>query len=257
MVLTQFSLAGGGGYTPRADLSRNQRWTLTAVAVLLHGMVAAVVWHASKLPAVPPDPAPLMVSLITDDVVQLAPPTPPKLEPPKPEPAPKPVAQVAPQKTQPPVLAANRPPQPKDMQVPVAAPEPTPAPAVPTPAPVQNTPAAAAAPAASAAPSTEPAVPPPPKTLPSSAVRFLVKPQPIYSPASLELGESGTVTMLILVDEQGRAKEVKVTKSSGYPRLDRAAVAAENAARFQPYLEAGVPRSVWVPHSITFNLEER
>jgi protein TonB len=143
------------------------------------------------------------------------------------------------------------------MQVPVAAPEPRPVPALSAPTPVQNTPAVAATSATSTAPSTEPAVPPPPKTLPSSAVRFLIKPQPVYSAASLELGESGTVTMLILVDEQGRTKEVQVTKSSGYPRLDRAAVAAERAARFQPYLEAGVPRSVWVPHSITFNLEER
>ncbi|RZI83613.1 MAG: energy transducer TonB, partial [Rubrivivax sp.] len=104
---------------------------------------------------------------------------------------------------------------------------------------------------------TESPVPQPPKTLPSSAVRFLIKPAPVYSQASQELGESGTVTMMILVDEQGRAKEVQVSKSSGYPRLDRAAVAAERAARFQPHLEAGVPRSVWVPHSITFNLDER
>lgn len=256
MVLTEFSLAGGG-YAPRADLSPKQRWTLTAVAVLLHGIVAIGVWQSATLPAIPPEPAPLMVSLITEDAVQLAPPAPPAIEPPQPVPAPKPVAQVAPQKTPPPVLAANRPPEPHDMQVPVAAPEPRPVPAVTTPTPVQNTPSVAATSAASTAPSTEPAVPPPPKTLPSSAVRFLIKPQPVYSAASLELGESGTVTMLILVDENGRAKEVKVTKSSGYPRLDRAAVAAENAARFQPYLEAGVPRSVWVPHSITFNLEER
>ncbi|MDO9001916.1 MAG: energy transducer TonB [Aquabacterium sp.] len=255
MVFTEFSFAGGG-HVPRADLSPGQRWTLTAGAVLLHGLVAIAVWHSSTLPAIPPDPAPLMVSLITDGAVQLAPPAPPTVEPPKPVPAPKPVAK-APQKAPPPVLAANRAPEPQDMQVPVAAPEPRPAPAVTTPTPVQNTPTVAATSAASTAPSTEPAVPPPPKTLPSSAVRFLIKPQPVYSPASLELGESGTVTMLILVDENGRAKEVKVTKSSGYPRLDRAAVAAENAARFQPYLEAGVPRSVWVPHSITFNLEER
>ena len=143
------------------------------------------------------------------------------------------------------------------MQVQGAAPEPRPVPAVTTPTPVQNTPSVAATSAASTAPSTEPAVPPPPKTLPSSAVRFLIKPQPVYSAASLELGESGTVTMLILVDENGRAKEVKVTKSSGYPRLDRAAVAAGNPARFQPFLEAGGPRSGRVPHGLTFNLQAR
>ncbi|MBC7699865.1 energy transducer TonB [Aquabacterium sp.] len=255
--MTESSFAGGGDQAPRADLSPSQRWTLTAGAVLLHGIVAIAAWRSATLPAIPPDPAPLMVSLITNDAVPLAPPAPPTAEPPKPVAAPKPVVPVAPQKTPPPVLASTRAAEPKDMQVPVSAPEPRPVPAVTTPTPVQNTPTAAATSATSTAPSSEPAVPPPPKTLPSSAVRFLIKPQPVYSAASLELGESGTVTMLILVDEQGRTKEVQVTKSSGYPRLDRAAVAAERAARFQPYLEAGVPSSVWVPHSITFNLEER
>lgn len=256
MLSTQYSFAGGGDHEPRADLSSSQRWVLTAGAVLLHGIVAMVVWHSSTLPALPPEPAPLMVSLINDDAVQLAPEAPPTVKPPEPVPAPKPVVQVTPQKA--PVLASKRTPEPQDMQVPVQEPEPSPAaPAAATPTPVQNAPAVATIAPPSTAPPMESTVPPPPKTLPSSAVRFLVKPQPVYSAASLELGESGTVTMLILVDEQGRAKEVQVTKSSGYPRLDRAAVAAERAARFQPYLEAGVPRSVWVPHSITFNLEER
>jgi len=56
---------------------------------------------------------------------------------------------------------------------------------------------------------------------------------------------------------QGRPQSVQLTKSSGDPRMDRAAVAAERQARFKPYIEAGVARSVYVPHSITFNLEER
>ncbi|RZL00239.1 MAG: energy transducer TonB, partial [Rubrivivax sp.] len=118
-------------------------------------------------------------------------------------------------------------------------------------------PVQAAQPTAPVSTAPEPTTPPQPKVLPSSAVGVLVEAKPVYPPASLELGEAGTVTMMLLIDEQGRIKDIQVTKSSGYPRLDRAAVAAERQARFKPYMEAGVARSVYVPHSITFNLEER
>ncbi|MGH6647696.1 energy transducer TonB [Aquabacterium sp.] len=225
-------------------MSAGQRGLLTAGAVLLHGLLAIVVWHSSTIPDIPPEPAPLMVSLISNEVVQVAPPTPPVAEPPKPVP-PKPVA--TPPKVQPTVVASNRAPAPQDMVVP-AAPEPP----APTPPPVQ-----AAQPTAPVATAPEPVTPQAPKVLPSSGVKPLVPAKPIYPPASLELGESGTVTMMLLLDEQGRLKDIQVTKSSGYPRLDRAAIAAERLARYAPYIEAGVPRSVYVPHSITFNLDER
>lgn len=244
MLSTQYSFASEG-HEPRSDLSGGQRWLLTAGAVLLHGVLAIVVWHASKLPPIPPEPAPLMVSLITNEVVQIAPPKPPEPEPPKPVP-PKPV--TTPPKVQPTVVASQRAPAPQDMVVP-AAPEP-PAPATPPP------PTPAAPPTAQVTTAPEPTTPPTPKILSSSAVSILVDAKPVYPAASMELGEVGTVTMMLLIDEQGRVKDVQVTKSSGYPRLDRAAVAAQRQLRLKPYIEAGVPRSVYVPRSATFNLDE-
>ncbi|RZK99149.1 MAG: hypothetical protein EOP36_20165, partial [Rubrivivax sp.] len=104
MLSTQFPFASGD-HAPRADLSASQRGLLTAGAVLLHGVLAIAVWHSSNLPQMPPEPAPLMVSLITNEVVQVAPPTPPVVEPPKPVP-PKPV--TTPPKVQPTVVASNR-----------------------------------------------------------------------------------------------------------------------------------------------------
>ena len=241
MLLTQFSHAAGGDHAPRADLSSNQRLLLTAGAVLLHGIMAIVIWHSSTMPVLPPEPAPLMVSLITNEVVQ-PPPKQPEVEPPKPVP-PKPVLTP---KVQPTVVASARTPTPQDMVVPAAPEPPPPAPAVPT---------QSAQPTAPISTAPEPA-PLPPKILPSSAVGYLVEPKLAYPPASLELGESGMATLEVLVDEQGRVKDVSVNKSSGYPRLDRAAVTAMRSARFKPYVENGVPRSVRVLAPINFKPSE-
>ncbi len=88
-----------------------------------------------------------------------------------------------------------------------------------------------------------------------ASVRYLVEPPQIYPRASLDLGESGVVVLRVLVDEEGRPKDVQLVKSSGFPRLDRQAVQNMKSARFQPHVEAGVPRAVWVPAEIVFNLE--
>ena len=93
--------------------------------------------------------------------------------------------------------------------------------------------------------------------LPSSAVRYLVPPALVYPRISRELGESGVVRLKVLVDEQGRTKDVVVLQSSGYSRLDQQAVQAMRAARFQPHLEDGVPRAVWVVAPLTFQLEDQ
>jgi protein TonB len=92
--------------------------------------------------------------------------------------------------------------------------------------------------------------------LPSSAVRYLVEPPLAYPRASRELGEQGVVRLKVLVDETGRPRDIEIAKSSGYPRLDQAAVSAMRAARFQPHLEEGVARTVWVLAPLTFNLED-
>lgn len=254
MVSTVLSPASGIRVLP-GDLTALQRHGLAAMAVVLHVVVGYWVWHAARAPVAPAEQAPIMVSLITDQVSPPAPISQPAPEPPKAQAVQSAPVPPAPKREAPPILAAPRPAQPQDMQVPVAVPEPRVAPAVTTPIPVQPVASAAAVPTTAAVPSNVPVTPPTPpqpKTLPSSDVRFLIKPEPVYPQASQELGESGKVEMLILVDEHGKAKKVTVTKSSGYPRLDRAAVAAEMAARFQPHLEAGVPVSVSAPHTIIF-----
>ena len=49
---------------------------------------------------------------------------------------------------------------------------------------------------------------------------------PAYPPASRRAGEEGTVRLKVLVDEKGRPRDVAVATSSGFARLDEAAIQA-------------------------------
>jgi protein TonB len=96
----------------------------------------------------------------------------------------------------------------------------------------------------------------PPRHLPSSAVTYAVPPVKVYPEASRSLDESGVVQVGVLVDEKGRAAEVRLERSSGYSRLDRAALTAARGARFNPYIEAGSARAFWVTIPFNFDLED-
>ena len=78
-------------------------------------------------------------------------------------------------------------------------------------------------------------------------ISYLRKPAPLYPPAAQRARESGTVLLRVVVDTQGRPAEVTVARSSGYRRLDEAAMRAVREARFRPYIEDGQPREAVVP----------
>lgn len=238
-----------------SELSALQRHALTVGVVLTHGaLAAAIVMFARETPSLP-EPQAITVELVTQaPETVLTPPAPAKVEappPPVPQP-PKPVVQPSRLTPTPPVLSSRQQATANDMVAPPVTEV--------RPQPVAPTPAAAPAPAAVAAP-TAPAAEPPrapagPKVLPSSAVRYLVEPPLSYPRASRELGEQGVVRLKVLVDETGRPRDIEIARSSGYPRLDQAAVSAMRSARFQPHLEEGVARTVWVLAPLTFNLED-
>ncbi len=96
-----------------------------------------------------------------------------------------------------------------------------------------------------------------PQVLTGSAVRYLLEPVLSYPRVSLDLGESGTVLLKVLVDEQGRPRDVEVAKSSGFVRLDQQAVQAMLRARFQPHIEGGIPHPVWVMAPQTFKIQDQ
>ena len=60
---------------------------------------------------------------------------------------------------------------------------------------------------------------------------YIVRPAASYPPESRAAGEHGVVILRIVVDGNGRPTSVTVGRSSGYPRLDRAAVEAGWRAR--------------------------
>ncbi len=91
--------------------------------------------------------------------------------------------------------------------------------------------------------------------LPSSNAQYLKNPRPSYPPISLRLREQGTVLVDVLVSEQGFASEAKVKTSSGFFRLDNAAVSTVLTWRFVPGKRAGVAQSMWFIVPITFSIQ--
>lgn len=173
----------------------------------------------------------------------------PKPEPPAPQPQPK-----APEPPKPVVQRKPVPPPPAPR--PVAIPDPAPVPSAPTgvvepqpPAPPISAPVAAA-PAPVAPPPAAAAV-----ELPSTNADYLQNPKPVYPPASKRLGEQGKVIVRVLIAADGTAQDAEVRQSSGYERLDRAAVETVRKWRYVPGKRAGVPEAMWFNVPINFVLE--
>jgi len=113
--------------------------------------------------------------------------------------------------------------------------------------------------------SVRPTAPPPTKapekasvkTPPSTTGKGARITQPEYPPSSRRAGEEGTVTLQVYVLETGKAGEVKVGKSSGFPKLDEAAVReVQRTWRFVPGKEDGKPVAMWHTFNVTFRLTE-
>ena len=100
-----------------------------------------------------------------------------------------------------------------------------------------------------------PAAPATPKTVSASQVAYLTPPSPLYPARSRRAGETGTVTVKVLIDPTGRPAQVSVQGSSGHAALDESAVSAVRAARFRPYAEGGIAQAVWVLVPINFVLQ--
>ena len=137
-----------------------------------------------------------------------------------------------------------------------AAPSPAPAAFVvpaPPPEPVVET---SPAPVAVQAPPAPPAPPPQPKIIPASAVQYLEPPAPEYPRLSKRNAESGKVMVRVYIDVAGMPRNAQVSTSSGFARLDDAAVSAVQKARFKPYTENGQPTAGWTYVPINFELEK-
>ena len=74
-----------------------------------------------------------------------------------------------------------------------------------------------------------------------SSVDYLGRrPNPVYPRASQRRREQGRVVVRVLISTSGTVVNASVARSSGFERLDDAALKAVRQARFKPYSENGV-----------------
>ena len=87
-----------------------------------------------------------------------------------------------------------------------------------------------------------------------AGIAVLQRVMPQYPVESVRAGEEGGTILQVLVDEKGHASDVRVVRSSGYGRLDDAAVSAVGMWRFAPSTRGALPVSTWGELELQFNL---
>lgn len=205
---------------------RGGRWPAIAAIVALHGIGLYAAMQIGAVRETIEEAAPLFVSFIA------APPAPEvKAPPPRPEPV-----------------------KPKHEPRLISTPRPSASPMQTPPQPVHEEPVA------EVTPPTPPAPPAPapaaPITPPNFVAAYLDNPTPEYPRLSRRMKESGTVLLRVRVSPEGRSAQVELNKSSGYERLDQAAVEAVRKWRFVPAKQGEQAVSAWVLVPINFQLEQ-
>ena len=91
--------------------------------------------------------------------------------------------------------------------------------------------------------------------LPSANADYLEQAQKIYPELSKRLGETGSVLLWVLIGVDGAAHKVEIKQSSGFDRLDQAAVRFAQKTRYVPGKKNGVPEAMWYALPIPFELK--
>jgi protein TonB len=79
--------------------------------------------------------------------------------------------------------------------------------------------------------------------------------KPDYPMRAARNGETGTVTLALLVGADGRVQQSRIQSSSGSRELDRAAVNALSLCQFQPANNNGIPEAGWAQIAYVWTLE--
>lgn len=110
--------------------------------------------------------------------------------------------------------------------------------------------------AATAAPSTSTGKAGSPSLVePSADADYLKNPPPGYPRMSRRMGEQGTVVVRVFINTQGLPEKPEVRTSSGFVRLDQAALDAVQRWRFVPGRRNGTPEPMWFNIPVRFVLE--
>jgi len=86
--------------------------------------------------------------------------------------------------------------------------------------------------------------------------RYRETPRPDYPESARRDGREGRVLLRVLVDDQGRSKQVEINNSSGSDALDRAAAEAIKRWRFHPARHGDKPVESWLRIPIEFRLAD-
>lgn len=216
--------------------SRNAITTFVTLMLAHLAALAFAIGSAPQPTAPEPEPPKLQGMLIAPEPKVAKAPPKPEPEPVKPQPKPEPVKPL-PRKKQPELKLAES----KAPSAIAAKPQVKPQPA---PKPRQTTPAPTAA---------EPA---PVVQQPSADAAGLNNKAPLYPLLSRKRKEQGTVWLLILVSKDGIVSELKLKSSSGFARLDDAAMRAVKLWRFQPARKQGQPIDYWYELPVKFSLNQ-
>ncbi|WP_374352758.1 TonB family protein [Chitinimonas sp.] len=216
------------------------RFAPSLLIAALH-LLAAAYWLGGN-PVQAPVPLPVMQASLLPPVQEAAPQPLPQAEA-----RPQAIARTVPQ------ARSSQPAQPRTLL-----------PAVP--ASMAAVPAAAAAPSAPAAAApaeAEPAVAAPSKpaagksaelTPPRSDAQGLNNPKPPYPAMSRRLHEEGVVQVEVHVLADGKVDQVRLKRSSGFERLDRAALDTLQRWTFIPARQGDTPLALWYVVPVDFSL---
>ena len=243
---------------PKREFRAQQESDFSAKAlvgiVLLHaGIFASLIAISTHEPPHEEASPPMMVSLvkspepIPEVAIKEPEPTP---KPPEPKPKPKPKQKIV---DKPVPIEAPKPEEPvKEVSKEVTEPQPVEKQA-PSQAPVQDKPVVAE--------KVEPVKQPEPKDQPIpevsiNGVSYSHQEQPTYPSMSKRLGEQGVVMLRITISETGMPENIQIETSSGFERLDKAAVEAAKKSRFNPYKRNNKPMRVTVTAPNRFTISD-
>jgi protein TonB len=91
--------------------------------------------------------------------------------------------------------------------------------------------------------------------LPTHVAAYLQNPKPDYPALSVRRGEQGQVVLNVLIGIDGKAQKTEIAKSSGFERLDAAALATVQRWRYVPGKRGGVPEEMWFKVPLAFVLD--
>jgi len=80
-------------------------------------------------------------------------------------------------------------------------------------------------------------------------------PPPEYPKLARKRGYQGTVILEVLVDRKGRAADLRIFTSTGYPILDRVAMESVKKWLFEPGMRGNKKVEMWVRVPIRFQLK--